>query len=140
MFDGANRVDTFDKLQMPLPEIPIKIGWPFVTIYSDPDSPISRVNINTAPRQVITAMVSDTRTVERILESRKLKPFTGPGDREMAAIDTAISRYLTYDGAVYRIISVAQVKDTIKTVEAVVAPNRKSAEFPYAMVLSWQEY
>ena len=121
------------------PEIIAKLR-PFVTIYADqPGAPFSQVNINTASKEVVAALDDqiDDRMAERILEERKLQPFRSPG--ELSRVDAKLAATLTgrasFKGSVYRVTSVARVKDAARTVEAVVWLTSGT---PGA--LSWQEY
>ena len=115
---------------------------PFVTIHAaQPGAPFSQVNINTASKEVLSALDEgvDNRMAERILEERRLKPFNTPGELSRIAGGETISQRLagkiSVKGNLYRIISVARVKETARTVEVVV---RMSAGTPE--MLSWQEY
>ena len=121
------------------PEIVGKLQ-PFVTIYAEqPLAPLSKVNINTAPKEVVAALDEriDDRMAERILEERRLLPFKSPG--ELSRVDSQVSSLLaarvSVKGNVFRITSVARVKDTARTVETVVRLTGGSPEY-----LSWQEY
>lgn len=119
------------------PEIIAKLQ-PFVTIHSD-QSMSAKVNINTAPMEVVAALNDriDDRMAVRILEERRLKPFTAIG--ELSRVDAQISGPLagnaTVNGSVFRITSLARVKETARTVEVVVRMSKGAPE-----VLSWQEY
>jgi len=68
---------------------------------------------------------------------RKLKPFSSVGELSRIQGFDKISQDLvtscSVKGAVYRITSVARVKDTSRTVEAVINQNDGT-------VFSWQEY
>ena len=115
---------------------------PFVTVYAEqPGAPESPVNINTAPKEVLMALDDgiDDRMAERILEERRLKPFNFLGDLSRIASGDTIANNLagkaSVQGKLFRITSVAQVKETARTVEAVVRMSGGSPE-----VLSWQEY
>jgi general secretion pathway protein K len=108
---------------------------PFVTIYSR--GGISWVNVNTAPKEVIMALDAriDDRMADRILEQRKLKPFTNIDNlsRVDSAIGTSLAGKTIYKGEIFRITAIARVKETARTVEAVV----RLSDGKY---LSWQEY
>lgn len=126
------------------PEIISKLK-PFVTIYSDqPGAPTSRININTAPKEVIAALDDgmDERTAESILERRRVTPFKSSGElAQVSGIDTGVAGRLsgrseiTVKGNLFRIKSVASVKDAARTVEAVVRLGGGAPEY-----LLWQEY
>jgi general secretion pathway protein K len=115
---------------------------PFVTVYSDqPGAPLSLVNINTAPREVIAALDDqiDDRMADRILEERRLQPFKSAG--ELSRVDTKISSSLAgkvgVKGNLYRVTAVARVKESARTVEAVL---RLTSGGALPEILSWQEY
>jgi general secretion pathway protein K len=115
---------------------------PFVTIYADQaGAPLSQININTAPREVIAALDEgiDGRMVERILEERRLKPFQNPGELSRIPGGEAISQKLvgkvSVKGSLYRMTSIARVKETARKVEAVVRISGAGTE-----TLSWQEF
>jgi general secretion pathway protein K len=110
---------------------------PFVTVYSA-KSIANPINVNTAPLEVLAALDSgiDDRLAARIIEERKIKPFKKgelssrvPG---METIGISLGGYVDVNSSLFRISSVARVKDSVRTVEAVV---RLSGE-----VLAWQEY
>jgi general secretion pathway protein K len=115
---------------------------PFVTVYSDqPMAPLSLVNINTASMEVLSALDEgiDDRMAERILEERRLKPFKSPGELSRISGGETISQRLagkvSVKGSLFRITSVARVKETARTVEAVLRMSGGTPE-----LLSWQEY
>jgi general secretion pathway protein K len=115
---------------------------PFVTVFTDRGgAPFSPVNINTASKEVLSALDEgiDDRMAERILEERRLKPFKSPGELSRVPGGEIISQRLagkvSVKGSLFRIISVARVKETARTVEVVL---RASASTPE--LLSWQEY
>jgi hypothetical protein len=78
----------------------------------------------------------DDRMAERILEARRLKPFGDTYNLGNIAggetISLRLSGKLSYMGTLFRITSVARVKETSRTVEAVVRVDGGR--------LSWQEY
>ena len=118
---------------------------PFVTIWSDqPSAPSSKININTAPKEVIASLDDgiDDRAAESILERRRLAPYKSSGELSLVpGLDAGVvgrlsgSSWLTVKGSLFRIKSVARVKDAGRTVEAVVRLGGGTPEF-----LSWQEY
>lgn len=114
---------------------------PFVTIYADQaGAPLSQVNINTASKEVLSALDDgiDERMAERILAERRLKPFQNPGELSRIPGGEALSQKLvgkvSVKGNLYRITSIAKVKETARKVEAVIRLSGAGAE-----TLSWQE-
>jgi len=113
---------------------------PFVTIYAaESGAFVSKVNLNTAPKEVLTALDEgiDERMAERILEERRLKPFQNTGElsRIPGGEKISLGTYVGVNGRLFRITSVARVKETARTVEAVVRLSGGAPE-----TLSWQEY
>lgn len=112
---------------------------PFLTTFSgQAASPTQTININSAPREVLAVLDKDIddRMVERILEERRLQAFKDPSELSrvpgLGTIATGLGGRITAKADLFRITSVARVKDSARTVEAIV---RLSGE-----VLSWQEY
>ncbi len=115
---------------------------PFVTIYNDQSgAPLSLININTAPKEVIAALDDriDDRMAERILEERQLQPFKSTTElSRVPGLDTiaiGLLGKISVKGSLFRIVSVARVKDAGRTAEAVVRLSGGAPEF-----LTWQEY
>jgi general secretion pathway protein K len=115
---------------------------PFITIHSDPaGAPLSQVNINTASKEVLTALDDglDERMAGRILEERRLKPFQYTGELSRIPGGETISQRLvgkvSVKGSLFRITSIARVKDSARTVESVIRLSGGAPE-----TLSWQEY
>jgi general secretion pathway protein K len=115
---------------------------PFVTIYAEQAGATqSPVNINTASKEVLAALDEgiDDRMAERILEERRLKPFEVTDNLSRIAGGETISQRLvgkiSYKGSLFRITSVARVKETARTVEVVLRMSGLQPE-----LLSWQEY
>lgn len=111
---------------------------PYLTVYKDPALQLQTININTAPKAVLMALDSgiDDRMAEQIMEERKLQPFKTIGELSrvpgLDTIATGLGGRITVKGGLFRIISVAKVKDAARTVEAVVSST--------GGILSWQEY
>jgi general secretion pathway protein K len=123
------------------PEIIAKLK-PFVTIYAEQSGAfVSKVNINTASKEVLEALDYDIdeRMAERILEQRRLKPFQNPGDLAnipgAGTISSRLGTNVGFNGRLFRIISIARVKETARTVEAVIRLSGSEPE-----TISWQEY
>lgn len=115
---------------------------PFVTVYAElRGAPLSLVNINTASKEVLSALDDgiDDRMAARILEERRLKPFEVTDNLSRIAGGEVISGRLagkvSYMGKLFRITSVAKVKETARTVETVLRVSGVTSE-----TLSWQEY
>jgi len=124
-----------------MPEV-LSVLNPFVTIQADQaGAPLSQVNINTAPKEVLAALDDgiDERMAERILEERRLKPFHTPGELSRIPGAEAVSQRLvgkvSVKGSLFRITSIARVKESARTVEALVRLSGGAAE-----MLDWQEY
>lgn len=108
----------------------------FVTVYDD----CSKVNINTAPKEVIGALGDDMTTdlAVAVVDYRKTHPFIDlskltnvPG---MAGkINTlSLPTYATVKGTTFRILSEAKVNETVRDIEAVVNTS--------GQILYWREY
>ena len=115
---------------------------PFVTIHAgQPGAPLSQININTAPKEVIAALDEriDDRLAERILEERRLRPFKNTAElSRVPGFDTIAIGLLgkvSVKGTLFKITSLARVKESGRTVEAVVRQSGSTQDF-----LSWQEY
>ncbi|MFZ4857498.1 MAG: type II secretion system minor pseudopilin GspK [Desulfuromonadaceae bacterium] len=113
-----------------------------LTVFSDQaGSPQSTVNINTASREVLAALDGriDSRMAERIIEERRLLPFKTTGELSrvpgMDTVATGLVGKISVKGNLFKIVSVAKVKDSGRTVETIVRLSGGAPEF-----LSWQEY
>lgn len=113
---------------------------PFVTVYpSRFGAPQSLININTAPMEVIAALSErlDDSLAMRIVEERRRLPFKTLGELSRisggAAISQEIASSATCKGTIFRITSLARVKDSTRVVEAVVVLSGDE-------ILTWQEY
>lgn len=115
---------------------------PAVMVFTDqPGALRSLVNINAASRDVLAALDDgiDDRMAERILEERRLKPFKSVGELSRIPGGDVISQRLAgkvgVKGTLFRITSVARVKEISRTVEALLRISGGSSD-----LLSWQEY
>ena len=113
---------------------------PYLTIYPDQvNSPL--VNINTASKEVLAALDDriDARLAEQIVEERRLQPFKSTGELSrvtgMGAIATDLIGKISVQGHLFRIKSIARVKDSVRTVETVVRMSGRATD-----ILLWQEY
>lgn len=123
------------------PEIFSKLQ-PFLTIYADQSgSPVPTVNINTASKEVLAALDGriDDRMAERIMEERRLQAFKSTAELSrvpgMDTIAIGLVGKISVKGNLFKITSVAKVRDSGRTVEAIVRLSGGAAEF-----LSWQEF
>lgn len=123
------------------PEIVGKLRSNLTTFPEDANSPQSKININTAPKEVLAALDDriDDRMAEQIMERRRLQPFKDPSELSkvpgMETIAIGLGGRISVKSNLFRITSVARVKDSGRTVEAVV---RLSGGAP--VYLAWQEY
>ncbi len=126
-FDGA----TVDRLR------------PYLTVYPNMAGFPTSINVNTAAKELL-ASLDDAMTddlAQAIIDKRKVTPFKTATDlgnnvAGMGALALALasnSRIMQVEkGQIFRIISQAQVKETIRVVEAVVDSGGKA--------LYWREY
>jgi len=142
------KLDTLEELALVkgfTPEVLTKLRALLTVYYAVPGESITKVNINTAPKEVLIALddkMSDT-LVDRILEFRKTTPIKGPGDvSQISGLDTVlpyISTKITYGGNVYRIHAEGRVGETVSVAEAVVRMG--SGLTPGTPpILYWREY
>jgi general secretion pathway protein K len=144
----GRKLDTFEELRLVkgFDEKTLKLLRPYITVYSDvPNSPTSPININTAPKELIAvldAAMTDS-LAQQIVDERMVTPFKTPTDLENRVSGmTALSRTLASNsiimqnqkGAVFRLISQAQVNETTRVIEAVV---RVGGQPP---ILYWREF
>lgn len=115
---------------------------PYLTIFTDQaGAPLSTVNINTASKEVLTLLDDriDERMAERILEERRLQPFKSTAELSrvpgMDTVAIGLVGKISVKGNLFKIVSVARVKDSGRTVESIVRLSGGAPEF-----LSWQEY
>jgi general secretion pathway protein K len=130
----SGKMETVEELSLikGFDAVTVKRLRPFVTVYDDCTS----ININTAPKEVIAAlddgMTNDLAQI--VIDHRPFddsNPLVNvPG---MKSIATGLTTSTTTIGTVYRIISLATVKETTRIVEAVVRISD-------GHILYWREY
>lgn len=122
------RFDTFEELALLKgfsSDVLEKIR-PFVTVYAE-SSIAAPVNINTAPKELLTALderISDS-LAEQIIDYRKKIPFQNTSELlrvpGMDRIATGLLNRITAKSSLFRIKAEAQVNGTTRIVEAVVS-------------------
>lgn len=135
------RLDTFEELALLKgfsAEVFMKIR-PFVTVYAD-NSIAAPININTAPRELLTALderITDA-LAEQIIDYRKNTPFKDKADlvrvAGMESIATGLQSRITAKSTLFRIKAEGEVNGTTRIVEAVVSFAGAPA------TLYWREY
>ncbi|MGA7827620.1 MAG: type II secretion system minor pseudopilin GspK [Geobacteraceae bacterium] len=114
---------------------------PYLTVYAESrGAPFSRVNVNTAPEELL-ASLDEQMTDDlagRIIEYRNQTPIKTPSEiTQIPGLETigiAIQGKISVKGTVFRIQSRAQVKDTVRIIEAIVRIDGANAT-----VLYWRE-
>jgi general secretion pathway protein K len=122
-------LETFEELRMVsgFNETILRKLSPYLTVYAEAKgAPYSKVNINTAPVELL-AVLDEQMTndlANRIVEYRKQSPIKSPSEiTQIAGMETigiAVQGKISVKGSVFRIQSRAQVRDTIRIIEAVV--------------------
>jgi general secretion pathway protein K len=140
------RLETFEELALLkgfTPEILTKLR-PCVTVYGTSSNlePVTKINVNTAPKEVLAALddAMNEDLVKRILEYRKTRPIKNQADlysiTGMDSIGPKIVTNITYGGSVYRIHAEGRVGESISVAEAVV----RTAGMSKPAILYWREY
>jgi general secretion pathway protein K len=100
---------------------------PYLTVYAESKgAPYSKVNINTAPAELLAVLNEqmNDELASRIVEYRKQTPIKTPSEISkisgMESIGISVQGKISVKGTVFRIQSRAQVKDTVRIIEAVV--------------------
>lgn len=143
-YDAKNGpFETYEELRMAagFDEKTLRKLNPYITVYGEAEgSPYSRVNINTAPADLLAVLdpgMSDDLAA-RIVEYRSKTPIRNPAEitaiSGLETVGIALQGKIAVKGTVFRIQSRAQVRDTVRIVEAVI---RLSGSQPD--VLYWRE-
>lgn len=113
---------------------------PFTTVYAG-NSFSAPININTAPKEILTALddrISDS-LAEQIVEYRKVTPFKSSADLGnvpgMNLIATGLLTRVAVKSTIFRIRAEAQVNGTLRVVETVVSFAGATPQKLY-----WREY
>ncbi|GFO69372.1 type II secretion system protein K [Geomonas limicola] len=114
---------------------------PFVTVGNGSNQ--VKVNINTAPKEVLLALDESMTEdlVQRILDYRKTTPIKAADVKNITGLDrvyNSISLKIGFMGSLYRIHSEGKVGDSIAVVEAVV-PVSEGTGIPTSTIY-WREY
>jgi general secretion pathway protein K len=141
------KLDTFEELRLVkgFDAKTLALLRPYITVYPDvPNSPTTPININTAAKELL-ASLDDSITdslAQQIVDERKISPFKTPADlgSRISALSALSSQLAstsiimqTEKGNVYRIVSQATVKETVRVIEAVVRVGEQKP-------LYWREY
>ncbi len=132
-----NKLSTFEELRLVkgFDAATVNRLRPDVTVYDD----CNQININTAPKEVITALSSDMTAAlaEKVIDYRKTNPFKTVSDLGnvpgmTGSMVLSLQGFTSVKGTVFRIHSEAKVNETARIVEAVV---NTGGQFLY-----WREY
>lgn len=137
------RLETYEELRMVKgfdEDILSKLN-PYLTVYAETKgAPYSKINVNTAPAELL-AVLDDRMTDDlaaRIVETRKTTPLKSPSEiTRIAGLETigiALQGKIAVKGSIFRIQSRAQVRETVRIVEAVVRLGSTQSG-----VLYWRE-
>jgi general secretion pathway protein K len=114
---------------------------PFITVYPDvAGSGLSKVNVNAAPAELLAVLHEGMNNdlAARIVEYRRKTPIRSPaeitGIAGLESVGIALQGKISVKGSVFRIQSRAQVRDTVRIVEAVVRFDSTQPK-----VLYWRE-
>jgi len=126
---GNARISTYEELRMTagFDETVLTKLFPYVTIYGDSAVGTgSKININTAPAELLAVLDPQMSPdlAARIVDRRSTAPFSDPSEiTGIAGLETvgiALQGKLVVKGTIFRVQSRAQVRDTVRIVEAVV--------------------
>ena len=112
---------------------------PYLTVYPNIAGFMAQINVNTAAKELLASLdeAMTDALAQAIIDKRKVTPFKNIGELSQVAGMGALAPALgitriNCKGSIFRIISQAQVKDTIRVVEAVVETGGKN--------FYWREY
>jgi len=137
-------------------EEPLKPLSTIFTVYTGPGTDKGKININTAPREVLLALHEnmDEESVDQIIEHRTEEPFESVD--EVKKISSNIEKIFDNDtkdtglkgirnlikvrSNYFRIIAHGKVNDVTKTIEAVVFRDSNPEKEGRITIKSWAEY
>ena len=100
---------------------------PFVTVAGE-----TAINPNTAPREVLLAVVGDVTTVERLLTARAAGPIAEENLNHLFADRPAIRQRLTLRGQHYTLRALAGVGEVRRAIEA-------TLDAPLDRIVAWRQ-
>ena len=100
---------------------------PFVTVAGE-----TAINPNTAPREVLLAVVGDVTTVERLLTARAAGPIAEEDLNHLFADRPAIRQRLTLRGQHYTLRALAGVGEVRRAIEA-------TLDAPLDRIVAWRQ-
>jgi general secretion pathway protein K len=100
---------------------------PFVTVAGEP-----AINPNTASREVLTAVLSDVTTVDRLLAARTAGPLSDETLNGLFADRPAIRQRLTLRGQHYTLRALAGVNEIRRAIEA-------TLDAPLDRIVAWRQ-
>jgi general secretion pathway protein K len=148
------KLDTFEELRLVkgIDKRTLDLLRPFITVY--PDNPVAfsagvttcPININTAAKELLASLEASMTDAmaQEIIDKRKLTPFKTVNDlgnnvsgMQSLAQNLATSSIVMQSekGATFRLLSQAQVKETVRIIEAVVNFGGMQPA-----ILYWREY
>lgn len=121
------------------PEVVAKLR-PFVTVYGSANGIPAKININTAPKEVLASLHDDMMKggkVEEVLEYRKTKVIKNlPDVFGNSSLTNELALNVNCAGSIYRIHAEGKVGETVSIVEAVVT----DVDTLNPRVLYWRQY
>lgn len=143
-YDAKNGpLESYEELRMVagFNEVVLRKLNPYLTVYPDvTGSRLSKVNVNAAPAELLSVLHEGMNDdlAARIVEYRRKTPIKSPaeitGIPGLESVGIALQGRISVKGSVFRIQSRAQVRDSVRIVEAVVRFDGAQPK-----VLYWRE-
>lgn len=112
---------------------------PYVTVYGSVSGIAARININTAPKELLLALddkMMSGSLVDQILELRKTTPLKTLNDIPELGKLVQLEGNVVFSGSIYRIHAEGKVGESVGVAEAVVT----NVEDLKPLILYWREY